>query len=124
MSGSGDDSLLLSLPLFPLPSVLLPTNEGSVLVYEPRYLALFRDLADERAGGAGGRGGLFGHLLAATAAPPALMADAVGGLPRIGVAASVRSVQEVESGRLLVRAALSCTFYNRGGQDGSSGDAK
>lgn len=60
-------------------------------VYEPRYLALFRDLLAENP--ARGRGGRFVHVLSPSAAPPALLENAVGGLPRIGCCAEVEQIQ-------------------------------
>ena len=44
----------------------------------------------------------FGHILAKSACPPALLQDSVGGLPRIGVSAVVKSIQELPDGTLLV----------------------
>ncbi|KAF8061972.1 hypothetical protein HT031_004232 [Scenedesmus sp. PABB004] len=97
---------LLSLPLFPLPSVLHPAQAGQLMVFEPRYLSLFTDLQQAAAAAAarGGRAELqFGHVVSAEAAPPALLAEgAVGGLPGTGVVATVRSIEALEGGRLAV----------------------
>lgn len=41
----------------------------------------------------GPKGGRFIHVLAPAAAPPALLENAVGGLPRIGCCAEVLSIQ-------------------------------
>lgn len=68
-------------------------------VYEPRYLSLFHDL---QASAPAGSEPKFGHILAAGSAPPALMQDSVGGLPNTGVCATVKSVEDLGDGRLLV----------------------
>lgn len=67
----------------------LPSSGGAV--FEPRYLQLFRDVLREHPDG--GKGGRFVHILSPSAAPPALLEDAVGGLPRIGCCAEVQSIQ-------------------------------
>lgn len=72
-------------------------------VFEPKYLSLFRDLQSLTAPGSEPK---FGHILAASSAPPALMQDSVGGLPNMGVCAAVKSVQQLDNGRLLVSAQL------------------
>lgn len=79
-----------------LPTQLLhaPTRTHSpppAAVFEPRYLALFRDLLAENP--ARGRGGRFVHVLSPASAPPALLDNAVGGLPRIGCCAEVEQIQ-------------------------------
>jgi hypothetical protein len=71
-------------------------------VYEPRFLELFRDLRLSTPPGSPLR---FGHILAPSAAPPALLeADggAVSGMPAIGVCATVRSQSLDSQGHLLV----------------------
>lgn len=44
----------------------------------------------------------FGHLLSPSAAPPALLDDAVAGLPRCGVAAVIRKLEKAADGTLRV----------------------
>lgn len=68
---------------------LLPSPAGAA-VFEPKYLAMFRDMLAEGNGGAGGR---FVHVLSPQAAPPALLENACGGLPRIGCCAEVEAIQ-------------------------------
>lgn len=126
----GDPSLL-SLPVFPLPNVLHPTQQGVLsgaatadslrfsgmvvnfhppspppplppAVFEPGYLALFRDLLAEHP--ARGRGGRFVHVLSPQASPPALLEGAVGGLPRIGCCAEVESIQVGAAGHVCLAA--------------------
>ncbi|KAI7845905.1 hypothetical protein COHA_000638 [Chlorella ohadii] len=92
---------LITLPVFPLSNVLHPAQQGMLKVYEPRYLALFRDLLAENP--ARGRGGRFVHVLSPSAAPPALLENAVGGLPRIGCCAEVEQIQALDDGTLVVR---------------------
>ena len=58
-------------------------------MFEERYLQLFRDIQRENPGG----GGRFVHILSPAAAPPALLENVVGGLPRIGCCAEVQEVQ-------------------------------
>lgn len=117
-SNADSAATFLSLPLFPLPSALHPAQSGTLLVFEPRYLELFRPLqAQLSTPDAGGSEPKFGHILAASAAPPALMSSAVGGLPPLGVCATVKSIGELSNGRLQVRlckggevsTGLSCT---------------
>lgn len=83
---------------------MCPIPTSCHAVYEPRYLALFRDLLAENP--ARGRGGRFVHVLAPQAAPPALLDNAVGGLPRIGCCAEVDQI-EVGAG-LFCAAVLAC----------------
>lgn len=79
-------------------------------VFEPRYLALFRDQLPPGAAdspeqlAAARRRVRFGHVLAPEAAPPALLEEggAVGGLPRVGVYARVDRVEERPDGTLAV----------------------
>ena len=123
----GAEPSLVTLPVFPLPNVLHPTQQGVISgapwngaqrssprcppppaprapatrspspparlpcpVFEPRYLALFRAVLEEHPGGRGGR---FLHVLSPAAAPPALLDNAVGGLPRIGCCAEVEAIE-------------------------------
>ncbi|KAL4442990.1 hypothetical protein ABPG77_008481 [Micractinium sp. CCAP 211/92] len=95
--GSGDPSLV-TLPVFPLPNVLHPSQQGVLSVFEPQYLAMFRALLAD----SGPQGGRFIHVLAPAASPPALLENAVGGLPRIGCCAEVQSIQERSNGTLAV----------------------
>ncbi|WIA18119.1 hypothetical protein OEZ85_009597 [Tetradesmus obliquus] len=103
-ASSGTVESVISIPLFPLSNVLHPAQAGSLLVFEPRYLALFRDLqaAAPQGSSASEAKFAFGHILAAGAAPPALMQDSVGGLPACGVCATVKGIEELENGRLQV----------------------
>lgn len=71
--------------------------DGAFAVFEPRYLELFRSLQASSAPEPS-----FGHILAGSAAPPALMQSSVGGLPPIGVCATVKQIDELENGRLQV----------------------
>ncbi|PSC71566.1 ATP-dependent protease [Micractinium conductrix] len=96
----GAEPSLVTLPVFPLPNVLHPTQQGVISVFEPRYLALFRAVLEEHPGGRGGR---FLHVLSPAAAPPALLDNAVGGLPRIGCCAEVEAIEERPDGTLLVQ---------------------
>eukprot|EP00775_Hariotina_reticulata_P005370 gene5370-5605_t len=68
-------------------------------VYEARYLTMMRELQAASTAGAEVK---FGHILAPTSAPPALMHDSIAGYPRIGVCAAVKSFQELPNGRLQV----------------------
>jgi hypothetical protein len=70
-------------------------------VFEPRYLELFRAL--QAAPAQQGAELQFGHILAGSSAPPALMQQSVGGLPPMGVCATVKSIEELSNGRLQVR---------------------
>eukprot|EP00879_Flechtneria_rotunda_P014312 GHRR01014952.1.p1 GENE.GHRR01014952.1~~GHRR01014952.1.p1 ORF type:complete len:265 (+),score=80.94 GHRR01014952.1:352-1146(+) len=90
---------VLSLPLFPLPNCLHPAQAGTLLVYEAKYLSLFRGLQAATAAGSEPK---FGHILAPGSAPPALMQDSIGGLPNTGVCATVKAIEELEGGRLKV----------------------
>jgi Lon protease-like protein len=74
-------------------------------VFEPRYLELFRSLQGSTAAGMEPS---FGHILAASSAPPVLMQQSVGGLPPIGVCATVKSMEELSGGRLQVGNLGSC----------------
>ncbi|GBF88650.1 hypothetical protein Rsub_01549 [Raphidocelis subcapitata] len=107
IAGGADDAdpAPVALPLFPLPSVLLPSQGGVVRVFEPRFLALFRDQQRAAAAGAARPPQLrFGHVLSPAAAPPALLDGAVGGLPGVGVYCRVTRVEEAAGGgELLVR---------------------
>lgn len=85
--------------MFPLPNVLHPAQQGRLSVFEPQYLAMFHKLLAD----SGPKGGQFVHVLAPSASPPALLENAVGGLPRIGCCAEVQSVQERKDGTLLVQ---------------------
>ncbi|PNH07805.1 hypothetical protein TSOC_005692, partial [Tetrabaena socialis] len=69
--------------------------------YEPRFLHMFQDLAAKAAGGqlVGAR---FGHVLSPGAAPPALMAGSVGGVPRVGVLAGITGATAHADGTLLL----------------------
>lgn len=60
-------------------------------VFEPHYVAMFRDMLGEHP--EGGQGARFVHVLSPAAAPPALLENAVGGLPRVGCYAEVQSIQ-------------------------------
>jgi len=71
-------------------------------VFEPRYLELFRTL---HASTPPGSEASFGHILASSSAPPALMQHSVGGLPPLGVCATIKSIEELSNGRLQVHAA-------------------
>eukprot|EP00882_Tetradesmus_deserticola_P006351 GHRQ01006680.1.p1 GENE.GHRQ01006680.1~~GHRQ01006680.1.p1 ORF type:complete len:284 (+),score=78.04 GHRQ01006680.1:113-853(+) len=95
---------VISIPLFPLSNVLHPAQSGNLLVYEPRYLALFRDLQAAAPQGSSTSADklAFGHILSAGSAPPALMQDSVCGLPACGVCATVKGIAETANGRLLV----------------------
>lgn len=44
----------------------------------------------------------FGHILAPDVSPPELLKDAVGGMPRVGVCATVKSIEQGEGGTLKV----------------------
>lgn len=76
------------------------------VVFEPRYLELFRSLQASTPAEAEPH---FGHILAASNAPPALMQHIVGGLPPLGVCATVKSIEDLGSGRLQVGTLLSIT---------------
>ncbi|KAF6256613.1 hypothetical protein COO60DRAFT_1640586 [Scenedesmus sp. NREL 46B-D3] len=73
-------------------------------LYEPRYLALFRDLQAAAPQGSSAIEAklAFGHILSAGSAPPALMQDSVSGLPACGVCATVKGLEETANGRLQV----------------------
>ncbi|KAI8473135.1 MAG: hypothetical protein J3K34DRAFT_466748 [Monoraphidium minutum] len=122
--GSDDEESLVSLPLFVLPTCLHPGQSGVIRVFEPRYVALFRDqqrrhleaaLAAPPAPGPGpgpapppplraapDRAAAprlrFGHILSPGAAPPALLEGSVGGLPAVGVYARVTHLEEAAGG--------------------------
>ncbi len=71
-------------------------------MFEPRFLQLFQDLAD-KAPGRTIEGTKFGHLLNPDVAPPALLAEGhVGGMPRVGVLATVKGVSRNPDGSLMV----------------------
>lgn len=84
-----------------LNSDLSPTHAMSccAAVFEPRYLELFRSLQASTPSEAEPQ---FGHILAASKAPPALMQHSVGGLPPLGVCATVKSIEDLGNGRLQV----------------------
>lgn len=111
-----------------------PSCQAGVLrVYEPRYLALFRDQLAAAAGAAAGAAAppsavalasahsqlRFGHVLAPQAAPPALLdglaggSGPVGGLPGVGVYARVTKAEQLDDGTLLVRKGAVCVCYAR-----------
>lgn len=78
-----------------------PECDGAFAVFEPCYLELFRSLQASSASAAGIEPS-FGHILAGSAAPPALMQSSVGGLPPIGVCATVKQINQLDNGRLQV----------------------
>lgn len=67
--------------------------------FEPHYVELFKDL---KARGDQGGPMWFGHMLSPSAAPPAFMEQAVGGLPPYGVAAIIRQIAEQSDGTVKV----------------------
>ncbi|EFN58530.1 hypothetical protein CHLNCDRAFT_140625 [Chlorella variabilis] len=60
---------------------------------------MFHDLLKEAPRGAGAR---FVHTLSPSAAPPALLENAVGGMPRIACCAEVQAIEELQDGTLAV----------------------
>jgi Lon protease-like protein len=94
-----------SLHAVPLCTIDYASTMLALAVFEPRYLALFRDLqaAAPQGSSASEAKFAFGHILSASSAPPALMQDSVGGLPACGVCATVKGIEELENGKLQVR---------------------
>jgi hypothetical protein len=132
-SGSSTDAAtLLSLPLFPLPTVLHPAQSGTLLggcvvnarlskawrhtharlptphrsthtaVYEPRFLELFRTLQASTAPGSEAHFGHIKLMIHPGAGPPALMQQSVCGMVPLGVCAAVKGIQELGNGQLQV----------------------
>ena len=101
LAGGGAPDLVL-LPVFTSSQVLLPTAQGRLTIYEPRYLAMFDQLVKERP--STGQGARFLHILSPAAAPPAMVMDSrpVGGLPEIGCCAVIDSITRQFDGTLLV----------------------
>lgn len=76
--------------------VLHPTNMGTIQVFEPHLLSLFRDMcvqpADERR---------FVHIMSGPSVPHALLDEVdnkFGGLPRVGCAAKVVDMLHSDEG--------------------------
>mmetsp|Transcript_17629 Transcript_17629/g.45874 ORF Transcript_17629/g.45874 Transcript_17629/m.45874 type:complete len:385 (-) Transcript_17629:78-1232(-) len=95
----GEEALLFSAALFPLTTVLHPSNTGMLNVFEPRYLEMFGDLQRDTPPHSRAS---FVHILSAQAAPPAALEDAVGDAVRVGVLCQVTQVDKTPDGRMLV----------------------
>ncbi|GLC33283.1 hypothetical protein PLESTB_000351000 [Pleodorina starrii] len=99
------DTSLFAVSLFPSNKVLLPTATGTLHVFEQHFLKMFDDLA-AKAGGhdiLSASGVRFGHILSPSVAPPALLENSIGGVPRVGVLASVKRVTRLEDGSLMMQ---------------------
>lgn len=84
------------LPVFTGSTVLLPTSQGALRAFEPRYVAMF---ADRR------RGDRFLHVLSPASAPPAMLDAAPPGrrgLPAVGCVAAIDAVTPQPDGSLIV----------------------
>ncbi|EFJ44670.1 hypothetical protein VOLCADRAFT_95110 [Volvox carteri f. nagariensis] len=65
---------------------------------------MFDDLAAKAGGHILSASGVrFGHILSPSAAPPALLENSIGGLPRVGVLATVKRVTRTEQGTLMLQ---------------------
>mmetsp|Transcript_7892 Transcript_7892/g.19725 ORF Transcript_7892/g.19725 Transcript_7892/m.19725 type:complete len:350 (-) Transcript_7892:1498-2547(-) len=95
------DTSLYKLPIFFSSRAIFPAGTGHLTIFEPRYHKLLED-AKAAAIAAGGGRPKFGHLLDPEAAPPALMADAVGGVPRVGCVAAVKATHPQPDGSVVV----------------------
>jgi len=87
---------LVRLPVFLSQTVLLPAGTGLLRAYEPKYVRMFEELRAE------GSRAMFGHLLSPEHATEGMLGDAVGGLPRVGTAATITDIREHPEGGLVV----------------------
>ncbi|GIL91734.1 hypothetical protein Vretimale_14864 [Volvox reticuliferus] len=98
------DTSIFAVSLFPSNKVLLPTATGTLHVFEQRFLQMFDDLASKAGGSILDANGVrFGHILSPSVAPPALLENAIGGMPRLAVMATVKRVKRCDDGSLLLQ---------------------
>jgi hypothetical protein len=97
---SEHDSLVV-LPVFPASTVLLPTGQGMLRAFEPKYTAMFQRLSENNAGD--GQKARFLHVLSPSASPPAMLEGGVKGFPAVGCAARIDAIQSAPDGSLIVR---------------------
>lgn len=91
---------LLQLPVVTLPRVCHPTSNGSIRVFEPHLIELFKSLKSTYSNGLGAP---FLHLLQPSSCPPALMAGGVvGGLPSVGCCAEVQRIIDLQDGQMQI----------------------
>ncbi|GLI65622.1 hypothetical protein VaNZ11_009192 [Volvox africanus] len=98
------DTSIFAVSLFPSNKVLLPTATGTLHVFEQRFLQMFDDLAEKAGGNILDANGIrFGHILSPSVAPPALLENAISGMPRLAVMATVKRVKRNDDGSLLLQ---------------------